>query len=440
MFALPRSSYLVRLSLACVLAAPLHLPALFRQVTSQKEESIMETTASIPRPAVTAPAGVLAKAGARLLFVDNIRVFLTILVILHHLMITYAGTGSWYYKEGREDFVVGALGAWFQGTNQAYFMGLFLLISAYFVPGSYDRKGPLHFFTDRLIRLGIPLALYSWIIRPVLIYLDPVQGPSAIMSFWDYYPGQYFAHNSFLGSGPLWFIEALLIFSLIYVLWRVLTPAHPVEPPVEAPFPSNGVIAMFAIVVALASFVVRIWLPVMWSFGPLNLQFPFFMQYIALFIVGVIAYRRNWLLSMPDATGRLWLGIAIVVILLFWPIMMAGGAMSGDITPFMGGGTWQSLAYALWESFICAGMSIGVVYVFRGWANSQGTISKFLVPNAYAAYLIHGPIIVAVAYAASGIDLYPLLKWVLVACVAVPLCFALGELIRNLPYTRRVLG
>ena len=45
--------------------------------------------------------------GSRLLFVDNIRVFLTILVILHHLMITYAGTGRWYYNEGRQDAFTG---------------------------------------------------------------------------------------------------------------------------------------------------------------------------------------------------------------------------------------------------------------------------------------------------------------------------------------------
>ena len=33
--------------------------------------------------------------GSRLLFVDNIRVFLTVLVILHHLMIIYAGTNGY---------------------------------------------------------------------------------------------------------------------------------------------------------------------------------------------------------------------------------------------------------------------------------------------------------------------------------------------------------
>ena len=77
-----------------------------------------------------------SKVTGRLLFVDNIRVFLIILVVLFHLMITYDGTGSWYYTEGREDFITGAAGAWFLTVSQAYFMVFFLLISGYFVPGS----------------------------------------------------------------------------------------------------------------------------------------------------------------------------------------------------------------------------------------------------------------------------------------------------------------
>ena len=108
------------------------------------------------------------KGAGRLLFVDDIRVFLTILVVLHHLMVIYAGTGNWPYTEGMQDAsaamqgdVSEALGGWFCAVNQAYFMDLFLLISAYFVPGSYDRKGAGRFLKDRLIRLGIPLALLA---------------------------------------------------------------------------------------------------------------------------------------------------------------------------------------------------------------------------------------------------------------------------------------
>ncbi len=77
------------------------------------------------------------------------------------------------------------------------------------------------------------------------------------------------------------------------------------------------------------------------NFSLLNLQFPFFIfaQYIALFVVGLIAYRRNWLLSLPEAVGKLWLRTAIAPILLFVPLALAGAVMESDWS-FSGGFTW----------------------------------------------------------------------------------------------------
>ncbi|MFN2244527.1 MAG: acyltransferase family protein, partial [Anaerolineae bacterium] len=207
----------------------------------------MEKQLVVPQPAVepiglqaneAAPAATVRAKAGRLAFVDNLRVFLTILVILHHLMITYAGTGSWNYNEKREDVVTSALGGWFCATNQSYFMGLFLLISAYFVPGSYDRKGPRRFLKDRLIRLGIPLALYGWVINPLFVWEFSYRDTG--LSFWHYFPGQYFRTNALIGHGPLWFIEVLLIFSLVYVVGRLATRSRPPRPVVESPFPANG--------------------------------------------------------------------------------------------------------------------------------------------------------------------------------------------------------
>jgi glucan biosynthesis protein C len=392
--------------------------------------------AALPASQAVPAAAVRARAG-RLFFVDNIRVFLTILVILHHLMITYAGTGSWFYNEHREDLVTNALGGWFCATNQSYFMGLFLLISAYFVPGSYDRKGAVRFLKDRLIRLGIPLALYSWVINPLFVweffYRD------AGLTFWRYFPGQYFRTNALIGHGPLWFVEILLIFSLVYVLWRLATRSRPAQPVVEAPFPANGTIALFALLLGIAGFLVRILFPMDgYTFRPLNLQFGFFAQYIALFVLGLIAYRRNWLVSLPGKTGRFWLRIGLLSILLWAPMMFTNGAVDGNIS-FKGGANWQAGLYALWESFMCVSMCIGVIYAFRRYLNQADKISSLLVPNAYTAYLIHAPLITYLAFAVRDVMLYPLLKFALVAPVAVLLCFGLSSLIRKIPYTDRVL-
>ena len=41
---------------------------------------------------------------------------------------------------------------------QAFALGFFFMISGYFTPVSFDRKGGWGFLRDRFIRLGIPLA------------------------------------------------------------------------------------------------------------------------------------------------------------------------------------------------------------------------------------------------------------------------------------------
>ena len=398
----------------------------------------MTTTTLGTSRAAAAAETIQTKAASRLLFIDNIRVFLTILVILHHLMIIYAGTGSWgLYTEGRQDTLTAVLGTWFCAVNQAYFMGFFLLISAYFVPGSYDRKGAGHFLKDRLIRLGIPLVIYSWIISPLTWAVVSYVTLGQTLPWWRYLP---WAGETLIGNGPLWFVEVLLIFTLVYVVWRRLFRPNAPVPLVrtDSRFPSSKAIVLFAVLLAAMTFVVRLWRPMGWEFSPLNLQFPFFAQYIALFVVGLIAYRRNWLACLTDATGKRWLAAAIVLILVFLPMALVGGAMETD-EPFRGGLYWQAMAYALWESLVCVSMCIGLTYLFRRYSNRQGRLARFLSPNAYTVYIIHAPIITATALMLRNVDLYPLLKFGLAVLIALPLCFVLSNLIRKLPYTDRVL-
>jgi surface polysaccharide O-acyltransferase-like enzyme len=376
-------------------------------------------------------------APARLLFVDNIRVFLTVLVILHHLMITYAGTGSWYYQEGREDAVVEGIGGWFCSINQAYFMGLFLLISACFIPGSYDRKGAGRFVKDRLIRLGIPLLVFSWVINPLFVYW--FFDVDRRMPFWSFFAGEYFDGGALIGQGPLWFVEVLLIFSLVYVAWRMIVPRAPLPSVTASPFPRDRMVVLFALGLGVAAALLRIPFAIdAYWFAALNLQLGFFASYVALFVVGLIAYRRDWLRGLSDTTGRRWLRVAVLMVLLWPPTVIALGATDDDL-PLKGGLHWQSPVYALWEAFACVSLCIAVIYLFRRHLDRRGRVAAFLVPNAYTAYLIHAPVIATLAWGLRDLTWYPLLKWALVSLIAVPLCFGLSALIRKIPYTDRAL-
>ena len=411
----------------------------------------MGTRAVGDRHPLTETTQTTTRTAGRLLFVDNIRIFLTVLVILHHLMIIYAGSGSWIYTEGRQDEISAALGAWFCSINQAYFMGLFLLISAYFVPGSYDRKGPARFLKDRLIRLGIPLGLYSWVVRPLFIYLAIVRPEATDIFLRSWYRSEYFRDYGIIGGGPLWFISTLLIFSAVYVLWRLVSDSRryrpqkqlvgqpPVgRPPVAGPFPSGWAIVLFGLGLAATTFLVRLRFPVNESFQPLNLQLANFAQYAALFVVGLLAYRHNWLLALPASRGKLWMGIAVSLVILYPVLAIATGAAE-DSEPFMGGWTWQSLVFALFESFLAVSMCLGLIYFFRRFWDRQGQVAGILSRSAYGAYLVHEPVISLLAMAAAGLAWHPLLKFGLAAPVAVSFSFGLAILIRRLPHADRVL-
>lgn len=245
----------------------------------------------------------------RLFFIDNLRIFLISLIVLHHLSITYGHAGMWYYLEGRPDDITRLIVTLFTAVNQAYFLGFFYLISGYFTPGSYDRKGSWPFLKDRLLRLGIPLLFYIIFIDLIVKYAVASRLGDIPISFGQFL-GQYFGNYRSLGTGPLWFIEVLLIFTFFYLAWRLLVKPSVTPPQRDGKPPSNLAIATFALLLAIVTFVVRIWLPIGWSFELLNLQLPYFPQYIALFVVGIIAYRQNWFLGIPTATGKVWLGIA----------------------------------------------------------------------------------------------------------------------------------
>ncbi len=62
-----------------------------------------------------------------------------------------------------------------------------------------------------------------------------------------------------------------------------------------------------------------------------------------------------------------------------------------------------------------------------------------LVRRAYAIYIIHPPVLVAVAMAWRGIAAPPLVKVLLTGSVACLLCHWIGELLLRVPWVRRVV-
>lgn len=114
----------------------------------------------------------------RTYFIDRLRVVLTALVVIHHTAITYGGSGGWFYREVSDagtpsSLLLTVLCA----VNQAFFMGMFFLFAGYFTPAALQRKGARQFVQERLVRLGIPLLVFGFLLGPLAVALAEAPAP-----------------------------------------------------------------------------------------------------------------------------------------------------------------------------------------------------------------------------------------------------------------------
>ena len=382
------------------------------------------------------------KPKERLLFIDNLRLVMIILVVLQHAAVTYSGLGSWfYYERAPLDKISFVLFGLFQGLNQAYFMGILFLIAGYFVPAAYDRKGFGRFVKDRLVRLGIPALIFMLLINPFIGYvLLGFQMSSPKPPFWSAYSAYLTSGNFLSGSGPLWFALALLIFSVIYAVVRLVSGQRSAtgSAPVARKISTWQIVLLMA-VIAAATFAIRQVYPAGATF--MNMQLGYFAIYIVLFIVGIAAYRQGWFSSIDYAYGSKWLKAALPWGLLAFAVIMVGAELSHTaIANYNGGWHWQSAAYATWESFTAVAMSIGLITLFREKYNQQSKLVKILSDNSFAVYVFHAPVLISISLLMAPLALIPIAKFVIVAPLAVSASFALTYFIlRRVPVLKAVL-
>ena len=109
---------------------------------------------------------VLPPAVPRLAYLDQLKLLLVGLVVVHHAGQPYGPPEDWPLTSAAAGL---PLGAFFE-INGAFFMGLFFLISGVFLPSAVDRLGPRKAVGARIVRLGAPLVFLSVLIFGPISY------------------------------------------------------------------------------------------------------------------------------------------------------------------------------------------------------------------------------------------------------------------------------
>lgn len=370
----------------------------------------------------------------RMLYLDNLRLSFTFLVILHHVCLTYAANSGWYFYQRLDDPFTNIVLNILMGVGRTWVLASFFLISGYFTPGSLDRKGTWWFIKDRFIRIGIPLAIFALLIRPTMVFL--LKRDTLSLQY-SYLENIFLLKNA--APGPAWFLEVLLVFSLAYAAWRALTRSSRQRDRKARPFPGNGAIILFILVLAAFTFVMRVYLPSEKQI--FHLRLGNYAEYVAFFFGGIVAYRNRWLEKLTDATGKQWTvitGMAVCVYILF----IVEAWVAGESLSFLRGGfSLKTLITTYVGTFIALGSSICLVYLFRTYLNGQPGVIAPMTQDAYAVFIFHSPVIVAVTYYMQGMAvLHPFIKFLSAFVVGTALCFLLCHyLVRKIPYAKRVL-
>jgi len=373
---------------------------------------------------------------ARLLFIDNIRWSIIILVLSMHASDTYSPFGNWYYTD-RPPLTLGEriFFATYQNWLQAFFMALLFFVAAYFTPASYERKGAGRYIMDRFIRLVVPTLLYMLVIGPLTEYY--------IAGSWT--GGGGFAHQWLehltagewvSGSGPMWFCLVLFVFCLFYAGTR-LTSVGPRWR--DRPVPAPRAIFAFILAMAVATFVVRTFTPSGMSI--INIHPGDLPQYALMFAAGTLAGRGRWLEhTMSNATLGIGAGVLAAAGAIWIAIVALAITHPADIERLNGGLNLLSALRCSWEALVCVAMSYMLITIYRRYFNEQGPVARFLADNAFAVYLFHPPVIIACAIVLHQMVLPGPWKAAILTLLAAIATFSLSSLVlRRTPYLRALV-
>ena len=213
-----------------------------------------------------------------------------------HAVLSYSTVEVWTYTAMREvtlNPVVEAVLFVAVIPFGLFLIALLFLVAGLLTPPSVQRKGPGGFARDRLLRLGVPFAVYVLILQPTIVYLLEHPLGAAPGSYWQEFLGDERA----LDTGPLWFVGVLLVYSLAYAGWVALRGDRP--PARLGGGVTAGRLLLVAAAVAPASFLIRLIYPYGGEAGFTDLNLWQWPACIAVFALGIRGSHAGLTSAVP---------------------------------------------------------------------------------------------------------------------------------------------
>lgn len=377
----------------------------------------------------------------QLIWVDNLRSSITVLVVAHHGALAYT-TFAWFDTVAyiRSTHAVVDVKRWvvldvFVNFNDIFFMSLMFLIGGLFLSRSIQKKGMSVFVLDRFKRLFLPFLLGGTLLMLV-----------------SYFPAFYVAHGStnvgdymkdfFIVEkwpvGPPWFIWELFLFNLIFAL-------------------SHGRLSGFyarlgeklgnirdAKLLFMVFFVVTwvLFVPLAYTvgedtwtgLGPFDFQLSRILLYFGYFMLGVVLGNTDFsdnLFSESSSIVKKWWSWTLLAIVVFFSLRMISPVLTrwveaGKLNEFS---AW--MAYYILFTVSCTTTCIACITIFRKNLKTQSVLSNSLSQNAYLIYLLHFVFVVWCQFSLLDTHFSVFTKFLVTFLVSLSLSWIVAHLLRK---------
>ena len=398
-----------------------------------------------------------APANARKHWIDNLRWVVVLLVLFYHVIYFYnnkgvfggiGGFGPYPDSPQYQDVVMYILYPWFMPL-------LFLLagISARYALDKISedagsgkpRSAGSKWFGARTRKLLVPgtigLLVFQWMVG----YFNTAIARSS--GIFDGMPGvAKYLMMAISGTGPLWFIQDLWLFSLLLLLVRKFDPKNRFHDWCGRVFggeiratetgsagKTGGLWAMVLLLVLGLLFfgaeqlIIRNPRPESPD-GLYNLYKPLF--YFVPFLMGYFIFSND---SVQDLLGK------------FWVPTMAAAVIAGGLLIGMSFGQDNTSPAYLGSPLNCAYgwlACLAMIGWFRAKFDRTGPVAVYLTKSSYGLYIVHYLVIASLGYMMKMYTQLPPVAMYAILTVAVfTLSPLLYELLRRIPFVRwAVLG
>ncbi|MGH3464990.1 MAG: acyltransferase family protein [Kribbellaceae bacterium] len=367
-------------------------------------------------------------------YLDNLKVVLIAAIIAIHAVVGYSELGWWSYADVREvtlSPVTDTVLLVAVGPFGLFIIALLFLVAGLLTVPSLERKGTRAFVRDRLLRLGVPLAVFILVLQPTLMYALYHPLGAAPGSYWF----EFLGVERQLDTGPLWFVGVLLIFSLVHAGWAKVRPHQPRPVRITAPR-----LLLLAVAVAAVTFPIRLVYPLGSESGFADLNLWEWPACMVLFGLGITASKQGWLTAVPDRVRRQSRVATLTAAGAFMVFAVSGAVLGVDAEHVWGGWHWPAAAFVAMESVLTVFGPVWLLGAAQRHLDRRVRWGAVTGRSAYGAFVLQGLVLIGLAVALRPLPLPAEIKALVVAGGGAAGSFALAWLlISRVPGVARII-